>query len=291
MEKTEVEQSLALQSSLPQTALFTLLRRRCNEYTGGQVSALPAETVARLMRSALFSVQLGVEGAALPENADALEQMWQQGQKKLMVRVRSLKLLCSRVQATLPLTTSRACAETLASIKIALKRMDMRYFSCEGEASIDYQLCVPITENLPAPVYYGAYLEQLLAENRFLNRFSFSCVLARLNDFDSNWQQELSNLCRPVAESAICRSLLKLPLEPVCLTDKELDTLADSLAPLGKKQRENALVSAAEAVCRSFAKRDGKTVEMLRQTAIELAVRLDPALKAGSLKSAFCAGS
>ena len=291
MKEETAGQFLAPAQGFSPAAGRALLMLQCQRYTGGEVSALPAETVAELLRSALFLVRLGCEGEDLSAAGTAqLDALLKKGQKKLKARLRSLKALCRAVQSTLPAAASVPEIETLASIGAALRLADSRLLVLTTEASIDYQLCVPVDDRLPGPIYLGEYLEQMFAENQIRNAFPAAALAARLEQFDPFWQEEISNLCRPAVETAVCLTLLGAQSDRLILSEEELAALAARLSGLSDDTLAGALDAAAQMLSQSLGltgERAQKTVEF---AARELAARLKPALRTGRLEQVFCAG-
>lgn len=151
-------------------------------YTCGDASSLSRLEATQLARSLEFT--LGLKGDGLDEALDSLahtdpEELFTVKQRELARRVDAALETWAQIIALMPPLRNIALRDTLASIGQLKARYDIYFAAHEVPCEIDYQLSRPIDVALEGIDYIEAYLDQLLAETRWIARFTpASCIAA-----------------------------------------------------------------------------------------------------------------
>ncbi|MEI3229782.1 MAG: DUF6179 domain-containing protein [Gordonibacter pamelaeae] len=160
-----------------QLALWQVLAKQVALYTMGESSSLPEYDAHRLLASACFV--LGVDPDDPRSDAALVQALATEGPEAVFERaVAQVEREAARTEAlwkdaclSAPLLESIALKDTLESLRGFRTRYVPRFFAHEVPADIDYPLAQPVPESLQGVDYVNAYLERLLMENRFLQRF------------------------------------------------------------------------------------------------------------------------
>ena len=151
------------------------------------------------------------------------------------------KALWQEICDHLPPIKNRSMMDTLGGIGTFWKRYNPRLFSHQIPGDIDYQLSIPVSEQLCGIDYVNCYLEHLAIENGFLCLFSKQALLPVLNSFCPDYNELLVNLYEPVAANALgCvllgREVLGLKIPPegdaalqACFSGKPTDEIKQML--------------------------------------------------------------
>ena len=155
------------------------------------VSALEEESVADYEPDAAAGMSAR---AVAVLDVDDIVAAWHAALARLDEHVARTMELHARVVATLPQLENLALWDTLASIRTLPCRYDTRFAAHEVAAEIDYQLQVPVSEELLGIDYVDAWLARLLAEAQQLAAMDTDTVRASLNRADPEWKYSVANL-------------------------------------------------------------------------------------------------
>lgn len=128
------------------------------------------------------SYALGIADASPDEAAAILDvpdpvSLWQTSLAELDARMDAALSIWREIIEIMPPIRNVSLRDTLASLGELRSRYDVRFSAHEVPCDIDYQLSNPVDENLLGLNYVEAWLEQLLAEVRWIARFDTgSCV-------------------------------------------------------------------------------------------------------------------
>lgn len=196
---SELERVDPVAAQRAQASLGKLFAYVMELYTAGASSSVSAAEADGLMRSVLYV--MGVDAAAGMSahavavlDVDDILAAWHAALARLDEHVARTMELHARVVATLSQLENLALWDTLASIRTLPRRYDTRFAAHEVAAEIDYQLQVPVSEELLGIDYVDAWLAQLLAEAQQLAAMDIDTVRASLSRADPEWKYSVANL-------------------------------------------------------------------------------------------------
>lgn len=164
---------------------------------GGLIEAAGALTAAEVVSALEEESVAGMSAHAVAVlDVDDIVAAWHVALARLDEHVARTMELHARVRvvATLPQLENLALWDTLASIRTLPRRYDTRFAAHEVAAEIDYQLQVPVSEELLGIDYVDAWLAQLLTEAQQLAAMDIDTVRASLNRADPEWKYSVANL-------------------------------------------------------------------------------------------------
>lgn len=162
---------------------------------GGSIEAAGALTAAEVVSALEEESVAGMSAHTVAVfDADDIVAAWHAALARLDEHVTRTMELHARVVATLPQLENLALWDTLASIRTLPRRYDTRFAAHEVAAEIDYQLQVPVSEELLGIDYVDAWLARLLAEAQQLAAMDIDTVRASLNRVDPEWKYSVANL-------------------------------------------------------------------------------------------------
>lgn len=147
------------------------------------ISLLEAHELAMSVCYVLGIADASPEEAAAALNVQDPVSLWQKSLAKLDDRMETTLALWHEVVETMPRINNVALRDTLASLGELRSRYDAIFAAHVVPCDIDYQLSAPMDADLLGLDYVTAWLEQLLAEARWIARFdagSCVCVLERI---------------------------------------------------------------------------------------------------------------
>ncbi len=270
--------------------LWRLLAKQTARYTMGDSSSVPVETAQELLSSICFVI-----GEAAEQEEESLaglsgsdpDALFERGQKVIQKKITEGRKLWTNACLTAPEIRSQSYRDTLREIGTFFRQYDFRFFAHQIPCSIDYQLCLPVPENLSGIRYVNEYLRRILIENGVLHFFEKDRVIRLLKSCCPDYDGLLISLCEPVITNALGLTLLGEDPRSLQITDEHRETLLDLLRPLPRPKRKAALEHAAEQLCRSLQIRDPAAKDYLSQIADGICPRLSSAIKAGDLSGLF----
>jgi len=256
----------------------------------GDSSSVPVETAQELLSSVCFTIgeamsRDGVSPAGLA--GSDFDMLFARGQEVIKEKTEACRKLWTDVCLTAPKIRNQSYRDTLREIGMFFHRYDFRFFAHQIPCSIDYQLCLPVPEELSGIRYVGEYLRRVLTENGILHCFEEDLVVRLLKSCCPDYDGLLINLCEPVVTNALGLALLGEDPRGLQITDEHRENLLELLLPLSKPERKAALERAAKQLCRSLQIRDPAAKDALLRIAGGISSRLSPAAEAGDLSGLF----
>ena len=156
-----------------QMQCIQLLAYKCEIYNGGESSSIRVEEAESIMKSNLCTIGLYLK--SLPDVNFAVSELkkasifeiYQKGRKLINVRLHSAKHIFDLIRKNKLVTPNYSYNSTInEGIESFFKAYDPDYEAHETPASIDYQLCNPVTD-LIGIEFIQKYLENLFLENEF----------------------------------------------------------------------------------------------------------------------------
>lgn len=264
--------------------LAALLAAQAKKYLAGDGSSLPVETAQELWRSLLYTLHFALAEDGLPERAlltAELPDLLLRGQSALREQLERTRVLWSRVCLTAPPVENFFYKDTLTELGRFFRRYDLRYFAHRVPCSIDYPLCVPVSEKLQGVSYVDAWLHRLLLENWFLSRFRVETVEALLARGCRDYRNMPLNLCEQPLVNAIGLAALGKPVFSLSLT------AGDRVQLMKRRLDTAALENAAQGVLSQFVFVPPGAEAYIGSVARMLCPRLDSAATADALSAVF----
>ncbi|MDO5300029.1 MAG: DUF6179 domain-containing protein [Clostridia bacterium] len=277
------------QIDLLQMRLFSLFKAQARAYTLGDSTSLPQDTANELMASLLYTLGVdplipGTYRPLLDEDIHLLYSLRLAALEKKADQARAFAgTLCLRT----PDLGCIALKSTLSSILTGLHAYDARFFAHHIPGSIDYQLSLPVPQNVQGIDYILQYLARLDAELRFIGCFPSHRVLALLEGTSSRWRDLVCNLYMPVAVNALGLCLLDAPPRRLHISQAQRESLLALLAPLSASQLESRLLAGYQSLCATLSLPEEENLPLLCAAAHDLAPRLLEAVQRGDLSHVF----
>ena len=260
-------------------ALYSLLSAQCKSFTGGQSSSLSAETVEALLSSICFS--LSCFANKYGQNAlleIPLEKALEGARDILKKRIQ----LCKTLYLTLlrlPFQPDNVSyRDTVNGMENFFKKYDYYFFADQIPCDIDYQLCLPVSENLWGVEYITEYIKRLICEGRFCGAFQRYEITALLANFGSRNDELLINVFTPVLSNALGRVLLGNDISTLEVTPDGIEKLFSMFAGLKYEEALPIVDKASKLLCSrvGFSGYNAEYVTESARTLIPRICRCDP---------------
>ncbi len=280
-----------------QDQLWAVMAKQVTLYTMGESTSLPEYDAYRLLMSTCFT--LGVDFDA--PDAGRVRALLDEGVEAAHVRctheleaeAKRSEELWKQVCLSTPLLESTALKDTLESLRGFGGRYDARFFTREIPASIDYPLSRPVDESEEGVRFVCAYLEQLLVENRFLQKFDLERSKRVLCAVHPQYGELIVNLFEPVAANAVGCALAGCDVSGLLVDAAGYARIADTFRAAPPAQWTRLLEAAANRACDAVGlntPEDDDVRACVRTLAGGLVSRVRVALRHGTLEGVFVAG-
>lgn len=244
----------------------------------GESSSIPESTARRLLDSTCFV--LGIDPVD-PDPA-VVRRLLAEGfgeafAKRLRVverKANRVDELWEQVALSTPLLESTALKDTLESLHGFRARYDHRFFAHEVPCDIDYPLAHPVPETRFGVDYVTEYLERLLIENDFMQRFELDRCKALLCRVHPEYRELIINLFEPIATNAIGLALAGGDVRGLRVTDADRARIVEAAAESSGAVVTSLLSAAAVVVCEALGIEDECAKGYLAKTALDLRPRL-----------------
>lgn len=260
-------------------ALYSLLSAQCKSFTGGQSSSLSVETVEALLSSICFS--LSCFANKYGQNAlleIPLEKALEGARDILKKRIQ----LCKTLYLTLlrlPFQPDNVSyRDTVNGMENFFKKYDYYFFADQIPCDIDYQLCLPVSENLWGVEFLTEYIKRLICEGRFCGAFQRYEITALLANFGSRNDELLINVFTPVLSNALGRVLLGHDISTLEVTPDGIEKLFSMFAGLKYEEALPIVDKASKLLCSrvGFSGYNAEYVTESARTLIPRICRCDP---------------
>ncbi len=211
------------------------------------------------MQSINYTLGLFLKSLPNPERvaAELLETpllvMYQKGSARISRKKHTARHFYEMAMANKLITLHYTYNATLKPEGIGqfFRLYDTDFAAQEIPASIDYQLCNPVTD-LTGIEFIQKYLENLYLENKFCGNFNPFDLHCLLYGFDTGYPDLLINIFEIVFTTALGCVLIKRPVAKLDLTADEVQSLRNRLAQDDAELIAFKLRQAMEVVCREL---------------------------------------
>ena len=260
-------------------ALYSLLSAQCKSFTGGQSSSLSVETVEALLSSICFSLSCFAnkygQNALLKIPPEKALEGARDILKKRIQLCKTLYLTLLRLPFQPDNVSYR---DTVNGMENFFKKYDYYFFADQIPCDIDYQLCLPVSENLWGVDFLTEYIKRLICEGRFCGAFQRYEITALLANFGSRNDELLINVFTPVLSNALGRVLLGNDISTLEVTPDGIEKLFSMFAGLKYEEALPIVDKASKLLCSrvGFTGYNAEYVTESARTLIPRICRCDP---------------
>lgn len=276
-----------------QLECLQLLAARTALYTKGESSSVRVDTARQLMESNLFTLGLALKAYASPDDAakalhrQPISTLFEQGRKRIDIKLKSVRQLHHMAVKSLPKTENRACFETIGSgIQGFLKLYNPDFGAHEIHITVDYPLCNPIND-LNGIEFIQRYLECILLENEFCTCFPGDTIHCLLRGYDRNYRALLLNICQAVLGAALGVVLTGGEPRELRLLSTQVDRLQQQFAWMGREELTALLKRAAETLLDTLGLHRNSLRRYIHQAIPELAANAEHMAQHRNLREIF----
>lgn len=193
-----------------QLQCLKLLANKSERYNGGNSSSIRIEAAENIMKSNLYTIGLflksfsDIEDAIKELKTVPISEIYKNGRELITVKEHSAKYMYHRVKSNKIANSNYTYNATIDEQGIGsfFKQYNPDYEAHEALASIDYQLCNPVTD-LAGIEFIQKYTQNLYLENEFCSYFNPINIHYLLSGYDEGYQDLLINIFEQVLTSAI----------------------------------------------------------------------------------------
>lgn len=260
-------------------ALYSLLSAQCKSFTGGQSSSLSVETVEALLSSICFSLSCFANKYGQNALLEIPPEKALEGARDIL---KKRIQLCKTLYLTLlrlPFQPDNVSyRDTVNGMENFFKKYDYYFFADQIPCDIDYQLCLPVSENLWGVEFLTEYIKRLICEGRFCGAFQRYEITALLANFGSRNDELLINVFTPVLSNALGRVLLGHDISTLEVTPDGIEKLFSMFAGLKYEEALPIVDKASKLLCSrvGFSGYNAEYVTESARTLIPRICRCDP---------------
>ena len=260
-------------------ALYSLLSAQCKSFTGGQSSSLSVETVEALLSSICFSLSCFANKYGQNALLEIPPEKALEGARDIL---KKRIQLCKTLYLTLlrlPFQPDNVSyRDTVNGMENFFKKYDYYFFADQIPCDIDYQLCLPVSENLWGVEFLTEYIKRLICEGRFCGAFQRYEITALLANFGSRNHELLINVFTPVLSNALGRVLLGNDISTLEVTPDGIEKLFSMFAGLKYEEALPIVDKASKLLCSrvGFTGYNAEYVTESARTLIPRICRCDP---------------
>ncbi len=220
-----------------QLQCLKFLAYKTERYNDGESSSIRVEVAESIMKSNLYTIGLYLK--SLPDAAFAVSElklakipeMYQRGRMLIKSKVHSAKHIYNMAKDKKLMTLNYTYNATLndKAIGIFFKLYDSDFAAHEVPASIDYQLCNPVTD-LTGIEFIHKYLENLYLENEFCRYFEAQDIHYLLCGYHNEYQDLLINIFELVVTAALACTLVNQSSLTLNISEEAIQHLSNELS-------------------------------------------------------------
>ena len=234
-----------------QIQLLEMLTRQIEIFNKGRSSSIQKQKAEALMASIYFT--LGVYFRELEDIDESieilkkakLEDVFNEGKRLICEKVEKCRMLYEKAKATRITTENIAYIDTLGEgLNCFFKSYNEALRAEENCGDIDYPLCIDKMEEIGV-IYIEDYLNKIIIENRFCQRFDHEGKIDRLlYGYHEGYQHLLINIFERVLVNAIGNMILGR--DGLRLSEEEARELLRLLKPLEENKLKLVLYQGAK---------------------------------------------
>lgn len=242
-----------------QLECIELLAYKSERYSSGDSSSIRVEAAESIMKSNLFTIGLYLKSlpdadcAAGELKTAMISEMYRKGRGLISDRFDAAKDIYKLVQKNKILTRNYTYNATLSDngIWTFFRSYNPDYEAHETSASIDYQLCNPVTDQ-EGVEYIQRYLENLFLENEFCRNFNEEDIHHLLSGYDIGYEDLLINIFEQVLTAALGCSLANLSIVKLSVSKDDIQCLYNKLSEYNDQMLASKIREAAGEVLKEL---------------------------------------
>lgn len=221
--------------------LLELLVRKCDEWTRGESSSLPAEKAQDILASIMYVISLTRKE---PQDTISVSELFERGLVCVQKKLFSCHMLQRRILKNLFNTPNVFYRSTIeGGINGFFKLYSPQFSAHEIHITADYPVCQgrPVLEGVE---FIEEYLSRIDAENAFCRLFNSMAVHRLLLGLSPDYAQLPVNIFEPVLIAALGLVMVGRLPSGLDLTPYDILLLEDTFEGKTKEQIESALCTA-----------------------------------------------
>lgn len=271
-------------------ALWRLLEKRVRYHTMGDSTSIRSETAEEILNSVIYTLSQHMRLNRLTRRAllerdiadvydDAVKDL-----ERVMARARELYEAALEYE---PPIRNIAYIDTLRNIGGFFRRYNPRDMARDIPCDIDYQLCLPVSEQFEGVSYIYEYLVRLLIEQRFLSSLDADALKRLLYRCDPKPEEHLMSIFEPAIANATGAALAGLSVRSLDVPADVCMRLVRELGGLDDDGIRARVKSAAHMLCAALDISEAPQMEYLTRSALTLCPITKAAASNGDLSHVF----
>ena len=272
-----------------QIKLWELLKWQAGKYNSIDSTSMPIEKAQDLLASLMYTICLvaAEEGITMEELLQRdFHEVIKAGQELLDYKRKTGLEKWEKLCLTAPQIGNVYYVSTIKSLGDFFKNYEIYYAAHEIPCSIDYSLLKPIPDDLQGISFIEEYIRRISIENSLVVSFPFEAVIEVLHRVTADYKEDYLNLCEPVLISAIGRIILGHDLSRLDISEEDVEKLRHSFLMKTKDEIKAFLSDMVDILGREKGIAENLP-EYFKEEIESLAIRIDLALKSGSLTNIF----
>ena len=219
-----------------QLQCIEFLAYKSRRYNGGDSSSIRVETAESIMKSNLYTMGLflktfpDADYAVSKLKTTMVPELYKKGRELIKEKVHITENIYKIAKSNKIITSNYTYNVTLSDkgVGIFFRLYSPDYAAHEIPASIDYQLCNPVTD-LTGIEFIQKYLENLFLENEFCNYFEPRVMHHLLYGYDNGYHDLLINIFEQVITAALGCALSNRSVKKLDISKEEIQLLNSEL--------------------------------------------------------------
>jgi len=277
-----------------QMQCINLLAYKVERYNMGESSSIRVETAQSIMKSNLYTIGLYLKSLLDPDQAVVelktvdIFELYERGRKLINTKFKAVKHIYHMVKNNKINTPNHSYNSTLSEkgIGIFFKSYNLEYEAHEIPASIDYQLCNPVSD-LIGIEYIEKYLENLYLENKFCMNFAPENIHHLLYGYDKGYKDLLINIFEQVLTASIGCSLANRNIRELNISLDDIQSLYNELIKYDNHTLMLKINSAIEDIFEELNIKNPTLQRYIEKSLPKVVSNIENALKLNTLGKVF----
>lgn len=277
-----------------QLQFISLLSYKCGRYNFGESSSIRVETAESIMKSNLYTIGLYLKSLPNPDYAVQevktikISELYERGRELVNTKFQTAKYIYNLVQKNKTTTLNQSYNSTLSEngIGIFFKLYNLEYEVHESPASIDYQLCNPVTD-LEGVEFILKYLETLYLENEFCMNFTKENIHHLLCGYEEGYKHLLINIFEQVLTAVLGCSLAKRNIRELNILRENIQYLHNELSELDDNTLTNKIHKVTKDIFEELNISSPPLQKYIEKSLPKIIITIASALKTNTLNKVF----
>lgn len=267
---------------------------KSERYNGGESSSIRIEEAEKIMKSNLYTIGLflkslsDIEDAIKELKTTLIPEIYQKGRELINVKEHFAKHMYYKVKSNKIINPNYTYNATIdeQGIGVFFKLYNPDYAAHEGAASIDYQLCNPVTD-LVGIEFIQKYLENLNLENQFCSYFDHVNIHHLLSGYDEGYKDLLINIFEQVLTSALGCVLTHHSVLKLDISQREIEQLNNELSDDNDQSISLRINKAAEILLQELKIKCDSLRKYIEKSILKITPNIIQAVRTNTLGKTF----